>query len=414
MEFPESNLNTLNKTEYDVVVIGGGMVGASLALGFGKQGKSVLLVEHVKPEVSWLAKPPLRVSAINRYSENWLEGIGCWSKIEPKAMCQFKRLATWEQGAPTVEFSAADINESHLGFLVRNEAIQLAAYEAIKQSQFNIEVVFGCHLGKIMSLPTNQTEVRLINGAGEQDIVCHLLVGADGANSKVRQLSNIGTSGWDYQQQCFSITINTRFEEQDITWQQFQPSGPKAFLPLNDNYACLIWYDSKEKVEELKALDFVSLKKQIVATFPKLPGDFDIEQTASFPLTRRQANRYYNNRIVLVGDAAHTINPLAGQGVNLGFKDNAQLLSLLSSLDLSDDSLLNNGKSGTSELDKALIKYNIKRKADSLLMSSVMDTFYHLFSNEKTIHKSARSILLNTANLFPQAKVAVMKKALGF
>lgn len=405
------SLHALSDSHFDVVIIGGGMVGASLAAGFVQQGKRVLIVEQHQPNKAWLDVNPLRVSAVNRFSENWLQSVGCWLPIADKYKCQFNRLATWERGAPRVEFTAEELDEHHLGFLVRNEALQLACYDAMASApEDNLSYLFGVTIEAILSGDTTvQITCSDMSGTEPQQITlsASLLVGADGANSRCRTLSNIGISGWDYAQQCFSITIKTEFSQQDITWQEFQPSGPKAFLPLNDGYASLIWYDSKITVNELTSLTNDKLKDRILSTFPSLPGDFSIVQTASFPLTRRQANTYNQSRVVLVGDAAHTINPLAGQGVNLGYKDNATLLDLLSEFSPSD---LND----TIRLYSSLDKYTRLRKADSLVMSTAMDGFYHLFSNDKPLVKSVRQAMLSVANMVPFAKKQIIKKALGF
>ncbi len=420
MNFLDPNTAQLDQQHFDVIIVGGGMVGASLAAGFEQQGKKVLVVESYQPEPEILNEAPLRVSAVNRFSENWLKSVACWEQIHTTNKCQFNRLATWEQGTPVVEFSATEIGESHLGFLVRNEALQLAAYEQLLKRQVN--VLFGAKL-KTLSQTNNQVTMTLFYGSSgatkEFILTAGLVIGADGANSAVRALANIGSTGWNYQQRCFSLTLKTDFETQDITWQQFQPSGPKAFLPLNNGYACLIWYDNPKTIKQLESLPLAQLKEQVLQVFPALPGDFEIVKTASFPLTRRQANQYFNNRVVLVGDAAHAINPLAGQGVNLGYKDNAELLKLLEDVNLNEiDSNENDfegkGLAEAARLRKRLAKYQLKRKADSLVMSSVMDGFYQMFSNEKSVHSLIRKSALNIVNSLPLVKKTVLKKALGF
>jgi 2-octaprenyl-3-methyl-6-methoxy-1,4-benzoquinol hydroxylase len=409
MDIDKSNEleTTTRNSKFDVIVVGGGMVGATTALAFAKQGKTVALLEKNHPSKQWLDNPPLRVSAINLGSEVLLEQLGIWQRIEAKSRCQFNRLATWEQGAKSVMFEAGEIGEHHLGYLVRNEAIQLAAFEEINEYFSDSVTHFTSSNIEAVSQHSDFVSVRLLDNTLEKELVIHaeLLVGADGANSQVRKLLGIGVSGWDYQQHCMSITIKTEFPEQDITWQEFQPSGPKAFLPLADGYASLIWYDSAEAIRSLKAINSAEeMKGRVVSTFPALAGDFEVVQWASFPLTRRQANQYQIGRCVLVGDAAHTINPLAGQGVNLGYKDVSRLIKLLEDIDWSDVAILNG----------ALKRYQSSRKLDAQLMSGAMDSFYLLFSNEKPMLKRVRLGLLSLANSLPWAKKQVLKRAVGY
>ena len=352
------------------------------------------------------------MSAINRNSEFWLQELNVWQQIETRHSCEFKRLATFEKGADRVEFSANEIGESHLGHLVRNEALQIAALDVLeKQWSEHVDVLYGAQIDALeqhSSYSTLTLSFSLELTESKQDITtisADLIIGADGARSRIRQLANIGSTGWDYQQACLSVTVKSQFPRQDITWQEFQPSGPKAFLPMNDGFACLIWYDAKDVVADLSKLSNQALKDQILKTYSQLPGDFEIVRKASFPLRRNQANQYFKNRVVLVGDAAHTINPLAGQGVNLGFKDNQRLLTELAKI---------NDWSNSSDLTNALLAYEKMQKLESKVMSAAMDSFYHLFSNDKSLLKLARHALLFATNKLTTIKKSVMKKALGF
>ena len=396
-------LTKMNQSRFDVVIVGGGMVGAVQAQALLRQGMRVLLLETQVPEESWLERPPLRVSAINLFSESLLQELRVWSHIGENAKCKFTRLATWDKPENKLVFSADEIDSTHLGFLVRNEALQLAAFKAFQSFKEAGQLVVST--AAILSIVNEERQVTL--GLKDEDtnieLTADLLIGADGANSRVRQLLNIGTSGWQYRQHCFSVTIKTEFPKQDITWQQFQPSGPKAFLPLSDGFASLIWYDAPETIAKLKSLSQEDLKQQVLEVFPALPGDFSVVQHASFPLTRRQANNYFVNRVVLVGDAAHTINPLAGQGVNLGFKDVAMLTECLGKISLAD----------SAHLASALKKYECQRKTESRLMSGVMDACYQLFSNEDKIKASLRNGFLSMANKSGWVKKQVLKKAVG-
>jgi len=382
------------------------MVGAAQAVALAKQQKRVLVIEKYIPRADVLLKTPVRVSAINLASEKYLTDIGIWQHIHDKSKCMFNQLATWEKRHNPVIFSASDINTEHLGYLVRNEALQLAAFDEMHSQMNNApDVITDCQLTKIEQTDDKVNVILTEPETNEsKQISCSLLIGADGAFSQVRALMNIGLTGWDYQQHCLSITIKTDFPTQHITWQEFQPSGPKAFLPLQDGYSALIWYDAADQVKHLSSLTNEQLKQQVNDKFPDLAGDFEVVEKAAFPLTRRQANQYVKGRVVLVGDSAHTINPLAGQGVNIGYKDVEALSEFLADVDLSR----------VSSVSNALTKYQRIRKRESQVMSLAMDSFYGLFSNNKAPLKLLRSGLLNVANKFEWAKKQVLKKAVGY
>ena len=156
------------------------------------------------------------------------------------------------------------------------------------------------------------------------------LVAADGGQSRVRQTVGLGVTSWDYKQHALVIYIETEYGQQDITWQRFVPTGPQAFLPLTGHYGSIVWYQSPDEVSRLKALPLDELKKELMAAFPNALGQVkNVLATASFPLKRQHAQAYVKPGVVLVGDAAHMINPLAGQGVNIGLLDAAALGEVL-------------------------------------------------------------------------------------
>lgn len=391
---------------YDAIVIGGGMVGATLVVKLAELGKSVLLIEHNPPQSQWLDKPPLRVSAVNLASEKLLSECGIWGQISASSKCQFTQLMTWEQPSNKLVFDAKDINEPHLGHLVRNEAIQLAAFRILQQDLVG-KVEQSMASVKYIQQFEHMVQVTLdagdLSSDGLTNVTADLLFAADGGNSATRQLAGIGSTGWAYRQHCFSITIKTHFPTQTATWQEFQPTGPKAFLPLANGYASLIWYDNANTIVNLKTLNDQQLKNQILDSFPPLPGDFDIVSRASFPLVRRQANQYGKNRVILVGDAAHVINPLAGQGVNLGFQDIATLIVILSEVNWADRLAIKAG----------LLRYERQRKTDTLVMSSMMDLFYHSFSNDHKPLKGLRNTALRLIQSSSMVKQLALKRAVG-
>lgn len=383
---------------FDVCVVGGGMVGSTTAVGLANMGCSVVLLENKLPETfNAEQKPDLRVSAINGSSQNLLTALGAWQSITQMRLCPFDTMAVWEKEEAKTVFSADEIGAPCLGHIVENRLIQLALLD-IANSLPNLTVIEGASVSKIHSADTVTLDLE-----NSDSISCSLLVAADGGASKTRQQLNIGTQGWQYQQHAMGINIRMMDGQQSsTTWQQFRPQGPLAFLPLYDGYASLVWYDSAQKIASLKQLNRAKLKGSIQANFPAQLGDFEILDSASFPLTRMHANQYVLGNAVLVGDSAHTINPLAGQGVNLGFKDVAALLDCLKDWDKS-----------TTHLAERLAHYEKQRRGQNALMMTTMDGLYAAFSNDIGPIKLLRNLGLKVADKAGPLKKHVIKYAMG-
>jgi 3-demethoxyubiquinol 3-hydroxylase len=380
---------------FEVVVIGGGMVGACTALGFAQQGRRVALIEHQVPLAFDSQQPyDLRVSAISQASVDILNTMGVWDKIAMSRICPYRRLDTWESPDCRTQFSADSLGLDQLGFMVENRLIQLGLWAA-----------FDLYSNLVLFCPDRLSEIEfgieenIVSLESGEQISASWVIGADGANSKVRQLAGIGLTAWDYRQHCMLINVETEMPQQDITWQQFSPSGPHSFLPLQGNQASLVWYDSPRRIAQLNTMSNIQLRNEIVQHFPQELGDVKVLQHGSFPLTRRHAHSYVKRRCVLVGDAAHTINPLAGQGVNLGFKDVQALLE-------------NTFNHEVLEL-KAMLTYQRARRADNLFMQAGMDLFYAAFSNTIPPLMFLRNAGLKLANKAGPIKNSVLRYALG-
>ncbi|EMY6466175.1 2-octaprenyl-3-methyl-6-methoxy-1,4-benzoquinol hydroxylase [Vibrio alginolyticus] len=389
--------------KYDIAVIGGGMVGAAVAVGFAKQGRSVVLVEGTKPKVFDAAQAmDIRVSAISHQSVELLDSLGAWPEIKSMRVCPYRRLETWEHPECRTRFHSDELSLDQLGYIVENRLIQLGLWQVFSQYE-NLTVMCPERLKAIEFADVNL--VTLESGA---QFEANWVIGADGANSKVRQLAGIGVTAWDYRQHCMLINVKTELPQQDITWQQFTPSGPRSFLPLcslsNDDgqvvgQGSLVWYDSPIRIKQLCAMGKPQLREEILRHFPAELGDIEVLQFGSFPLTRRHAQSYSSKNCVLVGDSAHTINPLAGQGVNLGFKDVDVLLSVTEHQEKLEDTLL--------------AKYERARRPDNLLMQTGMDFFYKGFSNDLGPLKFVRNAALKLAENSGPIKAQVLKYALG-
>ncbi|EGQ8497891.1 2-octaprenyl-3-methyl-6-methoxy-1,4-benzoquinol hydroxylase [Vibrio alginolyticus] len=389
--------------KHDIAVIGGGMVGAAVAVGFAKQGRSVVLVEGTKPKVFDAAQAmDIRVSAISHQSVELLDSLGAWSEIKSMRVCPYRRLETWEHPECRTRFHSDELSLDQLGYIVENRLIQLGLWQVFSKYE-NLTVMCPERLKAIEFADVNL--VTLESGA---QFEANWVIGADGANSKVRQLAGIGVTAWDYRQHCMLINVKTELPQQDITWQQFTPSGPRSFLPLcslsNDDgqivgQGSLVWYDSPKRIKQLCAMGKPQLREEILRHFPAELGDIEVLQFGSFPLTRRHAQSYSSKNCVLVGDSAHTINPLAGQGVNLGFKDVDVLLSVTEQQEKLEDTLL--------------AKYERARRPDNLLMQTGMDFFYKGFSNDLGPLKFVRNAALKLAENSGPIKAQVLKYALG-
>ena len=229
---------------YDCVVVGGGMVGAAAALGLAQQGKQILLVEGQSPRAYEAEQPiDLRVSAISPHSVTLLSELGAWKDILKMRLCPFRRLETWDTPACRTRFNTDGLDTEWLGYIVENRLLQLALWAQFEH-QDNLTVSCPTRLQSLKQTGTHAA-VTLDNGT---TVSTSLVIAADGANSQVRELAGIGISSFDYRQHCMLINVATESAQQDITWQQFTPKGPRSFLPLPGHQGSLVWYDSPQRI----------------------------------------------------------------------------------------------------------------------------------------------------------------------
>lgn len=402
---------------FDIVIVGAGMVGAALATGLGRSGFRVALVDRGSaPEFDPSLPPDIRVSALSAGSERYLNDLDVWPSMLAMRATPYARLAVWDETrhplsnllprkVADVVFDASNLSARHLGHIVENRITQQALWNSA--AALNSVSLFPDNAVSHLENGNNHAAVTLEDGT---ELECQLVVGADGAASGVRELAGIGVTRDQYQQQAMVISVRYQGAVEDITWQGFYPSGPRAFLPLHsagngESWASLVWYDSPEQLARLKSLDDRALMAEIQNAFPpELPLLTHIEAKASFPIARQHAKTYVNNRVVLAGDAAHTINPLAGQGVNLGFQDALCLQTVIREAK----------RAGCDLADPAwLAKYEQQRRPANRRMMMAMDVFYHLFSNRTPPLHLLRNLGLGAAKAMPFARNRVAKYAMG-
>ena len=386
--------------DYDIVIFGGGMIGAALATQLAPHGFSIALVEAQAPVAYDLSQTfDLKICALSPKSAQVMQQSDAWDILQGMRLCPYKRMRVWEMsGFGDLMFSASQVGVAELGHIVENRLVQLSLWQSL-QTNNNVEVICPAspktfrHVGPI-------THIELDNGAS---ITARLVVGADGAQSKVRQAFGIGVNRGQYQQACLVASVNTQLGQQDITWQRFVSTGPQAFLPLLGQHGSVVWYHQADKARALANLSHEHLADEIMAQFPRQLGFIEVTAKASFGLQKQHAQSYCADGMVLIGDAAHVINPLAGQGVNLGFQDVASLASVLTQA-------RSNGEDWSTK--GVLMRYQKQRKLANSLMLHSMDAFHHGFSNTNIKTKWLRNLALSSAKI-PLIKKQVIRYAMG-
>ncbi len=383
---------------FDIAVIGGGMVGAALALGAARAGFRVALLERAEPALDWPADShDLRVSALTRASETMLRKLGAW---EGMRVCAYERMRVWDaRGFGEIAFDAADIGEPNLGHIVENREIVAALWRAITQRP-EIEVVIG---QEVAALEEDGPTLRLGDG---RVLRAQLLVGADGARSRLRELAGIGLSARDYDQHAVVATVRPEAGNRATAWQRFLPAGPLALLPLRDDLFSIVWSTTPAEAAALVEAAPEDFARRLTLASERCCGELALvdPQRAAFPLRLQRATTYVRPGVALVGDAAHVIHPLAGQGVNLGLLDAGALLDVLGDARSRGEPL---GALGV------LRRYERARKGHNLAVQMTMDAFKHLFSNRNPALYLVRNLGLGLADRIPPLRRQFERIALG-
>jgi 2-octaprenylphenol hydroxylase len=317
--------------EFDIAVVGAGMVGAATAALLARSGFSVALVEGREPQSFDAAGDVgLRVSALSPGAADILAEAGAWRVIERTRSCAYRQMAVEDRDEHSViEFQAAEFGEDYLGVIVENDLVQWALWQAL---QLMAGVEFFCpDTVREQVIDDGHRLLTLESGAR---IRARLLVAADGADSRIRRSLGIRQDHWEYGQAGLVSVVETRPPNPALAWQRFMDGGPLAFLPLADGRSSIVWSRPDAEAQRLLALDDEAFLAELGEAAAGAPGHWPGEPVtcgprAAFPLTMRLSERYAAPAAVLVGDAAHVVHPLAGQGVNLGLLDAAGLVEVL-------------------------------------------------------------------------------------
>ncbi|WPC71120.1 FAD-dependent 2-octaprenylphenol hydroxylase [Aeromonas hydrophila] len=386
----------------DVVIVGGGMVGLGLAAALKGSALKVAVVEGQLPESELDEAPDNRVSALSLASQRILQQVGAWRGIEARRLQPYGQMEVWEQDSfGRIAFDAASLRQPELGHIVENRVIQLALLEAILDGD-NIQLLSPA---RASSLQSGEAGSLLLLEDGSA-LSAKLVVAADGAHSWVRRQADIPLTSWDYGHHALVATVRCAEPHEAVARQIFTPEGPLAFLPLWQPDLCsIVWSVPAARAEALCQCDEEQFNRQLTTAFDGRLGLCKVEGARSaIPLTARYARDFARERLVLVGDAAHTIHPLAGQGVNLGLLDAAALA----------EQILRNQAAGKDIGRLANLRgYERWRKSEAASMLAAMEGLKRLFAGSNPLKKLVRGAGLCAFDLLTPLKQSVIRAAMG-
>lgn len=301
----------------DVLIVGGGMVGLTLAAALRERGLGVALVERAEAEVRTSLGRDCRVSAIVAGTKDILEGLGVWAEVQGQAG-PITGMRIWDdQHLGGIRFEAEEVGLEALGYIVENSVMLQGLRRALMGAQ-DIHLFCPAEIAHL-ERRGDGVHVRLDNG---RRLDAPLIVGADGARSWLRHISDIGSARRDYRQKAVVATVKPQRYHHGQAFQRFLPAGPLAFLPLTGGLCSIVWSAKSPGAERLMAMDNDAFRQQLQLAFgPVLGGIKGVGERALFPLCAQHAAHVARPRLALIGDAAHVIHPLAGLGVNLGIRD---------------------------------------------------------------------------------------------
>ena len=384
---------------FDVLVIGGGMVGAVLAVALERAGFRIGLVEARRPPpFAATGDYDLRVSAVAPGPRALLDELGLWERIAARRVSPYRGMRVWDAGGRSLlEFEHTALGLPELGHIVENNLIVDEAWAAVGSVR-----VFCPAMLTSLDVDAEAARVELDDG---RSLSASLVIGAEGANSPVRRMAGIRTVGWPYHQRCTVGTVTPEKPHQAVAWQRFTPTGPVAFLPLADGRCSLAWHADEPLADTLAELDDETFCERLTEASGGVLGRIRaVGKRGAFPLRLLHAVDYVRERVALVGDAAHVVHPMAGQGVNLGLLDAASLSRVLAE----------GRDAGRDPGEAALLRrYQRSRKTENLAMLAATDTFKHVFGSRHPVLARLRDRAIAAADGIGPVKRLMIRHATG-
>jgi len=389
-------------TDYDVVIIGAGIIGLILACYLQGQGLRIAIIDKGTSNTTSSLTTQLRFIALTLASQLSLQELNVWQRLNKKQCAPFRSMQVWESGQTAqLFFDSADIGEVCLGYIVNNFDLEQALYAQAKTD--NELTWFAPDALVDMQVEEQQVFVTLASGT---EISTCLLIGADGERSKVRQLADLHIKATDYAQRALIATVQTESVHDETARQIFLANGPLAFLPLKDAYHCsIVWSNSPEEIQRLESMNAESFCEELTQVFEQRLGQvISTSSRLSYPLKTQEAEHYVKSGVALIGDAAHIIHPLAGQGANLGMSDAQCLAKVI---------LEAKQKHRSIGAFHTLRRYERERRFYNRLMMGGVDGIKYLFATRNPIIQKTRQFGLGVINNVACLKNVIVRYAIG-
>ena len=390
---------------YDAVVVGAGVIGASLALGLAKQkGWHVALIEK-NGMVQQLAQENIRATAFGLPSQRLLADLDVWQQLEQTQYCAYEEMFVWDENSDSqLSFAAADYHESCLGWIVDHNALQWCLQEQLQQiqKQNKIECFYESQIHSVTQAESI-AHIELSHQEKTFSISAPYLFAADGVRSQIRMLGEISASQHDYQQQGIVAKIRTEQSHQNTAWQRYVSAGSIALLPLHNGECSIVWSVENSQAEKLLSLSDQGFSQRLQSVLQSRLGTVKLcSKRYAFPLRSVRTEQYVKGSIVLLGDAAHGIHPMAGQGANLGFADVATLLNEIKDMSAADN-----------KMHRALRRYERQQKFQNHMMDSFLTGLDTAFRSDNIWLSTIRRIGMKTINDRSSIKSLFAQHVLG-
>ncbi len=390
---------------YDLIVVGAGLIGATFASLAAQSlpNQRVAIIDRASmlsyPEVS-----NQRVVALGHLATSLLECVGVFEGLDAARCFAYKRMFVWdERSTGELEFNATDAGAKteHLGHMVDSIYCNYVLQQKLLEHD-NLDCYFDTQITHLLGNSSRCERATL--RTAEYDLSSPLIVAADGSNSWLRRLAKISSSSHSYEQLGIVAKIHSSLAHQDTAWQRFLRDGPLGVLPLADNYCSIVWSAKDERAQYLLALDDDEFCLELAETLEHQLGEVSLASPRqAFPLRSCAAERYFSGRVVLLGDAAHSIHPLAGQGANLGFKDIQCLIG----------SLCDEASDTATEVTSLLADYEQRRKQDNVATDQAMSLLNSAFLNSNPVWASVRGLGMTWVSNRQDLKQLLTRQAIG-